>query len=279
MSGFDGFLDSEDHVNEDEFRTREAQVRAERARLRALAPTAEDLTPDYSYEDPYAEGMYSDSPELAYGNSAAMTDALRLMQGEASTTGFTDAERGMMDVTQRRQTQMARGMRDAQMQQAEARGMGGAGLSFMSGQQAGEAATGQQSDYEAQMAMQARMRALQAMQSYGQLGATYNAQTFGQSAHNTGAINAWNQGNTEYRRGVQRDNTDRRNRRADAATGAVQQEYENEYRNTRDAASDTGHYGNAITGETRFQQARDDERMNRILDTGRSAIGGASGGR
>src|SRR5690349_8362048 len=72
-------------------------------------PSVEQLTPDYQY-DP--------------SNEAAQQQALEQLQRWGSG-GLTDADRGAMASTRRRDEQGARGQREAIMQQAQARGMGG----------------------------------------------------------------------------------------------------------------------------------------------------------
>jgi len=280
MAAIDFFLDDNDRKMEDEWRSRENATERDMEQLRGSAPTADQLTPEYTMEDPYADSVRGpDRSELAFANGEDyyVTEALRGLQRQAQE-GFTPAEQQMMEANQRQQAQMARSQRDALSQQAEARGMGGAGLSFLSQQQAGEAATGQQADYQAQMAMAAQQRALQGMQAYGSLGSQFYGQSFDQDATRRSAIDDFNRWQTEYRRDVGERNANRRDRTAEGRAGANQQSWENQYRAGRDQAADRGQYGNAVSNEQRYQQQRDDERMQGYMDSVTSIAGGAAGG-
>jgi hypothetical protein len=280
MPAIDFFLDDNDRRMEDEWRSRENATERDMERVRGSAPTADDLTPEYTMEDPYAASVRGpERSELGFANGEDyyVQEALRGLQQQAQQ-GFTPAEQQMMEMGQRQQAQMARSQRDALAQQAEARGMGGSGLSYLAQQQAGEAATGQLSDYQTQMAMQAQQRALQGMQAYGALGSQFYGQSFDQDATRRSAIDDFNRWQTEYRRDVEGRNAGRRDRTAEGRAGATQQAWENDYRGARDQASDRGTYGNAVSNEQRYQQQRDDERMQGYMDMASNVVGGAGGG-
>jgi hypothetical protein len=277
----DYFLDSDDVRNEDEYRGREWQTQDAMRRLGESAPTVDDLVADYSMENAYgADVRGPDRSELgtAHGEDNYINAALRMLQEQAGTQGFTPAERAMMQASERNQAQMARSQRDAIAQQAEARGMGGSGMALVQSQLAGEQATQRQADYQAQMQMAAQQRALQSMQALGGLGGAYYGQTFDQEATRRGAIDDFNRWQTEYRRDVSGRNAQRRDAQAEQRAGGSQQVYENSYQRTRDEAGDRGEYGNAIVGERRFQQQRDDARAAQMIDTVSSTVGGAAGG-
>lgn len=283
MAARDFFLDDNDLRMEGEWRARERATARDMERLRETAPTADDLTAQYTEEDPYlVDRLGPDRAEggFATGEDYSLNAALRMLQEQAGTQGFTGAERQMMDASSRQQAQMARSQRDALMQQAEARGMGGSGMSLVSSQLAGEQATQRQADFEAQMAMAAQQRALQAMQSLGQLGAQQYGESFQQDAYRRGAIDDFNRWQTEYRMGASERNAGRRDAQAEQRASGAQQAWENQYRAARDQQSDRAGYGNAISGEQRYQQDRDDARMQGAIDSATSlASGGGRGGR
>lgn len=158
-------------------------------------PTADQLTADYQYD-----------PE----GHDAQTAALRQLQ-QWGSGNLTDADRGAMESVRRRDQQGARAQRGALMQQAQARGMGGSGLDFISQQSANQGAEAQASDAEAQMLQGAQARALAAVQAQGQLG---------------GQIRQQGQHETEMR--------------AEAPVQGIQQAYEDQ---SSRAAGATGQYG------------------------------------
>lgn len=128
-----------------------------------------DTMPTYSAEDLTADYQYDPSDE------AAQRQALEQMQRWGSG-GLTDADRGAMAATRRQDERGARGQRDALMQQAQARGMGGSGLDYATQMSADQAGQAQSSDAEAQMMQGAQQRALAAVQAQGQLGGQMRGQ-------------------------------------------------------------------------------------------------------
>jgi hypothetical protein len=251
-------------------------------------PTIDQLTP--RYEGEWIDDMRTADPRIAgpqsawggrggyTGSFSDVRNALRMLQDTASQQGLSPADQAMIDAQQRQLGQQSRAARDAQMQQAQARGMGSSGLAFMSGQAANEASANRSSDMRAQMMMGAQQRALQAMQSYGSLGSQFFAESGAQRAQSMNAIDAFNQRNTDYWRGVRGRDTERRNRTADSRSDAYQQRYENRYgRYQDDEARRMGIYDRERE-ERRYRQEREDRRTQAMIDTGaglvRSGVGG-----
>lgn len=242
---------------------------------RGFNPTIEDLIPDYVYEDANAvRGPARSELGQARGDDGAVREALRMLQEQASTKGLTAAEREMSESMRRRQEQGARGAREASMQQMEARGMGGSGMSMLAQMQASEDAGERASGFDAQMAMAAQQRALQAMQGYGQLGATYNNQSFEQAATRGSAIDDYNRWQADYGRDVQQRNTDRRNVGAERTSGAYQQRYDNETDRERERAGMSMGYEGARWDEQRRQQ----DRADRAQESAASSVTGLARG-
>lgn len=124
------------------------------------APTADQLTAQYDY-----------SPE----GLAAQRQALSQMQ-EWGRGGITSADRAMMDAGRARDEQSTSAQRQALMQQAQARGMGGSGAELASQMSANQQGQMQSSDREATAMASAQQRALQAVQQSGQMGTQMRAQ-------------------------------------------------------------------------------------------------------
>lgn len=236
----------------------EAESRRNQAYWEGLGewmPSADDLAVDYEQEG-YVGGPESSELGGARADNRAIDaqmGALQQMQ-EWGRGGATDADRAMSDMFQRRQGQMARSDREAAMQQAQARGMGGSGLSFLSQQQAGEAAAGRQADFQAQQMQAIQQRALQAMQSAGALGSQARGQSFGEDSTRRSAIDDFNRWNTDYARGREGRNTDRRNQTRESRSNARQTAYGNR---ERAVAGATNQYSTDASRRAN-QGARDD---------------------
>jgi len=245
-------------------------------------PTLDQLTPDYVYDDPYAiyrEGPRRSEMGQARGEDYYVNEALRQLQQLSGQQGLSRADQAMIDAQQRQVSQQARSSREAQMQQAQARGMGSSGLAFMSAQQADEAGADRSADMRAQMMMGAQQRALQAMQAYGSLGSQYYGQSFGQDAARRNAIDDFNRWRTETVLGTQQRNTDQRNRAAEAESSAYQQRYNNRYGRYQDDEARRMGIFDRQRDERRYQQEREDGRTQALIDTGAGLVGGGLGGR
>lgn len=246
---------------------------------RGVTPTLDDLIPDYSYEDPNAvRGPERSELAGAEGSRFDIQNALRMLQEQASTQGLTNAERQMSESMRRRQEQAARGSREAALQQMEARGMGSSGLSLLSQMQASEDAGQRSADFDAQMAMAAQQRMLQALQGYGQLGANYYGQSFEQDATRRSAQDDFSRWQTDYARGVHGRNTERRNEAARARSDAYQQQYENRYRHERERAGLSQGYEGQRWDEQRRQQDRADRAQESAWNTGTGLLSSYGGG-
>lgn len=83
---------------------------------------------------------------------------------------ITGADRAQLEASRSRDTQAARASQQATMQQAQARGVGGSGLDFVTRQQAAQGAQQQSSDAESQALAMAQQRGLAASQQLGSMG-------------------------------------------------------------------------------------------------------------
>lgn len=128
----------------------------------------------------------------------------------------------------------ARGAREAILQNAQARGVGGSGLELASQMQAQQAGASQQSQRDMDVAANAQQRALQALQASGQLGGQMQSQQFGQQAQQAAAQDAINAFNAQNRQQVSNLNVQNRNI-AQAQNLAAQQNLANQNVATRNA--------------------------------------------
>lgn len=237
--------------------------------LAGSAPSADDLAVDYEQEGDIAyQGDMREGVAGAYGGGfgeAAQRRALAQMERLYQEGGLTGADRAMMDSVRRAQEQAARGQREAIVQQANARGMGGSGTSLLAQMQGSDAAQSRAADFDAQMAQAAQQRAFQAMQASAGLGGQMRGQGFDEDVTRRSAIDDFNQRQTEYARGREHTNVGLRNRSRESRRDANQQAYENR---TSATSGMTGQYG-ADQSRRQWDQRRQDE----TNQAGASALG------
>jgi hypothetical protein len=259
-------------------RAAEAQARAEEQRNRDIwggladwAPSADDLAVEYEQEGDVAGPGRSELGDARADQTSlrAQHAALRQMQ-DWSRGDLTAADLAQRDAMQRGQAQMARGQREALMQQAQARGMGGSGMALLSAQQADESATARSADYDAQLQAMAQQRALQALQGAGSLSSQMRGQSFGEDSTRRSAIDDFNRWQTDYQRGREQRNTGWRNQTRDSRSGARQQAYENR---ERAAAGMTNQYGTDVA-RRQGEAARRDQQGASLATTAAGIIEG-----
>lgn len=132
---------------------------------------------------------------------AAQRQALGQLQ-QVGAQGWTDADRAALGAGQRQAAQFERSQRDAVMQSARARGMGGSGMAFMGSMMAQQAGADRAADTAANLGMEGRQRALTALQSGAGLAGQMRDQSFGQQAARAGALDEFNQSNFANRMGI-----------------------------------------------------------------------------
>lgn len=165
--------------------------------------------------DPSASRGLTSNAQYQAGSEAQLR-ALRQMQGIAEGGGYTGLERDQIAQAQTQAAQAEKSQRDAVVQQMQMRGMGGGGADLQARLAAQQGAANQGRSDATNIATQAQMRALQAMQQGGQIG----GQRVDQASQRAQAIDAFNQANTNRQQGV---NT----RNAAGRTAAVNQAQQN----------------------------------------------------
>lgn len=174
---------------------------------------------------------------------AAQMQALQQMQGIAGNGGYTALERDQIAQAQRQAAGYEKSQRDAQLQQMAMRGMAGGGGEMAARLQAQQGGANRASADATNIATQAQMRALQAMQAGGQMG--QQIQTAG--TNRASALDEFNQANTNRRQGVATRNAANR-------TAAVNQAQQNR---TNNIALLGGQYNsNASRGDAQSAQAQ-----------------------
>ena len=141
--------------------------------------------------------------------------------------GMTQTDEANLGRIQSQAATADRGRRDAIMQNAAMRGMGGGGNELVAQLQSSQAAANQQAQQGLDVSGMAQQRALAAISGQGQMAGQIRGQDFGeagQRASNLDAIGQFNKANTMD---TNRYNTDVRNRAIDETNRLKQQEFGN----------------------------------------------------
>jgi len=141
----------------------------------------------------------------------AQMDALSGLQDISSNEGLTAADRAQLGQIQSQEDSAERGAREAILQNAQARGMGGSGIELLQQFQNQQDSATRKSQKDMDVAAMAQNRALQALQSAGSLGGQIQQQQFGQQAQIAGANDAINKFNAQNQQSVGLVNTQAKN--------------------------------------------------------------------
>lgn len=190
------------------------------------------------------EGIQTD-PRLMQ----AQMDSLQGLQDIYSSGGLTATDKARLGQISDDEQTSQRGAREAILQNAQARGIGGSGIELANQLMSSQESARNQNRRDMDVASMAEERALQALMQSGQLGGQISDRQFGQQAQaasakdaisqfnaaNTQQANANNAGfgqqvglrNADTRQDVSNKSTDISNRQQDQNTGAVQQDFSN----------------------------------------------------
>lgn len=130
-------------------------------------------------------------------------DALLGLQEISDSGGMTAADEANLSKIQSQEDASARGKREAILQNAQSRGLGGSGLELMSQMQNQQDAATRQSQRDMDVAGMAQQRALEALMQQGQLSGQIQNQDFNQKAQTAqanDAISKFNAQNTQQTR-------------------------------------------------------------------------------
>ncbi len=141
----------------------------------------------------------------------AQMDALSQLQEIGSEGGLTPMDKAKLArIASEEQTQ-SRGAREAILQNARERGIGGSGIELMSQMQNQQDSATRQSQRDLDVAGMAQQRALDAIMQAGQLGGQMGQQEFGQQAQVAGAQDAISRFNAQNQQNVINQNVQNRN--------------------------------------------------------------------
>lgn len=138
-------------------------------------------------------------------------DALQGLQEITEGGGLTGMDRANLQRIKSEEDAAARGKREAIIQNAQARGMGGSGLELMSQMQNQQDSATRNSQRDMDVAGMAQERALQALMQQGQLSGQIQNQDFNQQAQVAGANDAISRFNAQNQQGQINQNVTARN--------------------------------------------------------------------
>jgi hypothetical protein len=159
------------------------------------------LTPTEAEAVSVGTDPYSGAEFDTVGKNAQMA-ALQQLQDIGSEGGLTASDKSKLAAIQNQEQSQARGSREAILQNAQARGMGGSGLELMAQLQNQQESVNRQSSRDMDVAAQAQERALQAIQQAGQMGGQLNQQQFGQQKSLADSRSAIEQFNAQNKQNV-----------------------------------------------------------------------------
>ncbi len=207
-----------------------AQKRAAEAQERALAQMQGLELPDMEQMKVYIQDLVSQgkiTPEEAQtylqentelqGISTdpvtrqAQLDALSGLQKISSEGGLTAQDQAKLNQIRTQEDTQARGQREAILQNAQARGVGGSGVELMSQMLNQQQSAQNQSQRDLDVGALAEQRALEALIAGGQLGGQMQETEFGQKAQVANAQDAINRFNAANRQSVANTNVGARN--------------------------------------------------------------------
>lgn len=179
-----------------------------RVQLQELV-SAGEITPIQA-ENILQEASSFEKMELDPYTRAAQMRSLEQLQEIGEAEGLDPIAKAKMLEAREQMETSARGMREAGMQRAQERGIGGSGLELASQLLGDQAAAGRASRDATMAAAEAQRRSLEAITQSGQLGGQIRSQDYGQAADKAAAIDAINRFNTLTRQGTQEANIGRR---------------------------------------------------------------------
>ncbi len=141
----------------------------------------------------------------------AQMDALSSLQDISSNGGFNASDRANLSRIGTEEATQARGAREAILQNAQSRGMGGSGAELLAQLQNAQDSTTRQSQRDLDVAGMGQQRALDSLIQAGQMSGQMQNQSFNQQAQVANSNDAINRFNTQARQNTADQNVQARN--------------------------------------------------------------------
>jgi hypothetical protein len=230
-------------------------------------------------------------PKLKQNQMAALDQLSNI----ANEGGMTAMDRSKMAQIQNQENTAARGSREAILQNAQMRGMGGSGLELMSQMQNQQDAATRTSNRDMDVASMAQQRALDALIQSGQMSGQMQAQDFNQQAQVAGANDAISRFNAQNQQNQLNQNVGMRNQAQQNNLGAkqeianantqtqnqnqmynkqlLQQQYENELKKRSGQAGIAQSNAEARNANSQAQANANNQFMGAMIGAGSAAYG------
>lgn len=207
------------------------------------------LTPEQAeaaMQDPSLMAGVSQDP----ATRQAQMDALAQLQDITSSGGLSAIDRAKLNQISTEENTAARGQREAILQNAQARGLGGSGIELMAQLQNQQESAGRKSQRDMDVAALAQQRALDAIMNQGNLSTQIGSQQFSQDAakaqaqdaiaqfnaankqqanmYNTQAANSAQAANLGMKQSISDQNIAQQNMQQQYNKQLAQQDYENQ---------------------------------------------------
>lgn len=226
-----------------------------------------------------------DSMDLDTEGRDAMLGALSKLEEIGSAGGLTATDRSRLQDIETQEQTAARGAREAILQNAQARGVGGSGVELLAQLTNAQDAATRQSARDMDVAALAEQRALDAIMKSGELGGNINQQQFGQqkaiadskneiakfNAANTQQVNLANTAannnaqakNLENKQTIANANVDQANKAQQYNKGLIQQNFNNDM----DIRKAKANALNKVGEQANINRSSDQNIVNGLLDT------------
>lgn len=202
------------------------------------APTADELSPEYGLLPESEAGAAHSDPRFNEAQLRALGQLEQWGRGE-----MTSADFGRRDLLRNALAQDERQQREGVTRRMAERGLGGSGLETLGLLTSQQGMADRLSAADTAMNVAVQDRALRSIEQAGQMAGAGRGQSFDESYQRGNAIDRFNAGNTEIK-----------NRQADEAARARQQEYQNRENQT---AMATGQYNrNASAADSERDRQR-----------------------
>lgn len=233
-------------------------------------------------------------------NSEAQKMALTQLQQIGSEGGMTAVDKAQLQDITNEQNQTAKSRNASIMQNAQERGMGNSGIAAVNQLMSEQSAADRASQQGTQVAANAQLRALQAMQAAGQLGGQMEDRQYGQASNkaqaqnaidqfNAQALNGTNMANVQAKNAAQAANvanaqnianmnTQTQNQNKQYNSQQVQNDYNNKLQKAQGVSGTLNNWANDATAQAKAETGADMALTSGLIQAGATAFGGPIAG-
>lgn len=257
------------------------------------------LTPEQAEAELLQSNAFNDivtDPALA----GAQKQALAALQEVGTQGGMTAIDKARLQDITNEQNQVAKGRKDAVMQQAQQRGMGGSDINTVNQLMEEQSAADRASQRGTDVAAEAQARALQALMAAGQTAGQIRGQDYGEQAnkaqaenaidlfnkqtlnqtnlYNVDAANRAQAANLANEQSISNANVGTTNQERQQNASAVQQAFQNEMAKASGKAGTYNAWADEASGAKRSENAADMALLGGAVQGVATAFGGPAGG-